>query len=788
MVSPWMMHGTLPQYLEKMPGVDRLDMCIQISEGLSYLHHCSIAHGSLKGANILVSDDGVPALADFGESSLRDHSLSFTQTGTGPSFAVRWTAPEMLEGSITQPSKASDVYALGMTIYETVTGAVPYHGKREHAAIYLVVVQKKHPERPKVMLNDKTSADELWNLLVMCWSPEPPVRPSVSDVLEALKRIQAISRLSRKMDATEIISHLVAHGWVDLSNRLNLASFSGPPASHDGLGDIYRGQLLDGATVAVKLHQISIDRNNLGSKNMQRAIRELYMWSKCRHPNAMPLLGLAAFQEQIGVVVPWANNESLPQYLNVVLGVNRYHMCIQICEGLSYLHQIGIIHRNLKASNILVSRDGIPLLFDLGSSWLTNQTMDSTQSVKYSPESLRWTAPEVITETTSYNKNSDVYALGMTLYEVMAGKVPYYEQSDATITLLVVQKKEPPERPESIPEGHETTDGFWELLLCCWSFEPTARPSAADVMEAIKTLQAAVVLSRKMAAQEVISHLIARGCPDLSNRLNIASFGDYPIFQGGFSDVYRGQLLDGITVAVKVLRVSIDTITLGSKHLKQAARELDTWNQCRHPNIMPLLGLAVFRERIGMVAPWMKNGNLPKYLGATPGVDLYNMCIQICEGLSHLHRIQIVHCDLKGANVLVSDEGAPLLTDFGTSLVSERTLRFTATTSGTSYTLRWSPAEILQETSGHTQASDIYALGMVIYEVMTGKVPFHGKQDPKVILQVTSGEIPERLQCMPTGDRRADALWGLLGRCWSYKPEARPTAGEVMEALREIAE
>ncbi|KAG8733307.1 hypothetical protein FRC11_007279 [Ceratobasidium sp. 423] len=296
--------------------------------------------------------------------------------------------------------------------------------------------------------------------------------------------------------------------------------------------------------------------------------------------------------------------------------------------------------------------------------------------------------------------------------DVMTGKPPYDGVGDFAVISLVTRGV-PPERLESIPNGREDMDKLWELLLCCWSYDPTLRPSVDEVTETMRIIENLLTLSRKMAAQDVVLRLVAHGCDDLSHNLNLSSFGDYPVFHGGISDIYRGQLSDGATIAVKVLRVSIDSIALGSKHLKHAALELNTWSRCNHPNIMPLLGLAVFRDRIGMVAPWMNNGNLPNYLKKVPGVNRHNMCVQICEGLSYLHQIRIVHCDLKGANVLISDEGTPLLTDFGTSLVSDRTLRFTATTSGTSYTLRWSPAEILQETSPHTKASDVYALGMM---------------------------------------------------------------------------
>ncbi|CAE6507475.1 unnamed protein product, partial [Rhizoctonia solani] len=302
------------------------------------------------------------------------HPGDFVEATSGPSFTLRWSAPEILQDT-TGHTEASDVYALGMTIYETVTGKVPYHGKSDTAVIQAALVNKEHPERPEVMLNDKTSADDLWSLLTMCWSFEPLGRPSVSDVLKAvgtgclignnppspcvlkrqLGRIRTISILSRQMDAREVISRLVARGCDDLSDSCNHLSFSEHPTLHGGLSDIYQGQLLDGRKVAVKVLRVSLEGISQGSKHLKRAARELHTWNKCGHPNIMPLLGLAAFRDRIGMVSLWMKNGSLPRYLKAMPDVNRYHMSVQICQGLSYLHQNQIVCCvHLPGSRILI--------------------------------------------------------------------------------------------------------------------------------------------------------------------------------------------------------------------------------------------------------------------------------------------------------------------------------------------------------------------------------------------------------------------------------------------------
>ncbi|KDN34284.1 hypothetical protein RSAG8_12624, partial [Rhizoctonia solani AG-8 WAC10335] len=134
------------------------------------------------------------------------------------------------------------------------------------------------------------------------------------------------------------------------------------------------------------------------------------------------------------------------------------------------------------------------------------------------------------------------------------------------------------------------------------STPPPLHPAGAIIDS---TSEGASLISRRMTAPEVVSQLIAHQCNDVTDSLDLSTFNDSPVSQGGFSDVYRGYLSDGarLEVAVKALRIS--SLDPDPEHLKHAARELHTWSKCRHPNIVPLLGLAVFRGWIGMVSPWL---------------------------------------------------------------------------------------------------------------------------------------------------------------------------------------
>ena len=150
------------------------------------VRYSSVLTSLLVKVNILVDETGQAQLADFGlltvvsgPTALLFSSLD-EQGGT-----VRWMSPELIDPELfglekSSPTKSSDCYALGMVIYETISGKLPFHNYTD----FTVPLKVMRCERPR---REAEFEESLWKMLEMCWAPNPNDRPSVEDVLQCLE-------------------------------------------------------------------------------------------------------------------------------------------------------------------------------------------------------------------------------------------------------------------------------------------------------------------------------------------------------------------------------------------------------------------------------------------------------------------------------------------------------------------------------------------------------------------------------------------------------------------------
>jgi serine/threonine-protein kinase len=250
------------------------------------------------------------------------------------------------------------------------------------------------------------------------------------------------------------------------------------------------------------------------------------------------------------------------------------------------------------------------------------------------------------------------------------------------------------------------------------------------------------------------------------------------IGRGGMSRVYRGWLRgNGIEVAVKILR---DELASHPESVQRFVRERDLLAAVASPHVVRVHDLVIHGDELGIVMDLVPGGHLRKAVSfPCAPAEAAELTIQIADGLAAVHAAGVVHRDLKPENVLVDADGRGgvllRLTDFGISrLVDAGTLTQTSVTGTPGYL----PPEVAA--GGRvTAAADMYALGVVLYELCTGRGPFIADNPILMILAHTRQEAP-RPGGMP------DGLWSVLSAMLAKDPAARPTADRVATILRAI--
>jgi serine/threonine protein kinase len=252
---------------------------------------------------------------------------------------------------------------------------------------------------------------------------------------------------------------------------------------------------------------------------------------------------------------------------------------------------------------------------------------------------------------------------------------------------------------------------------------------------------------------------------------------------GGMSSVYRAhdQLLER-NVALKILHERYGD---DDEYVERFRREARAVAQLAHPNIVTVIDRGEDDGRQFIVFEYIDGENLKQVVereGPLPLEQVIEVGLEIAQGLAFAHERGIVHRDVKPQNVLLNGDGKAKVTDFGIArtLDVEKGVTQTGTVLGTSDYI--AP----EQASGQvvSRETDVYSLGVVLFELLTGSVPFRGESFVAVALQHVSEPPPSVLERRPETPAR---LAELVDRALAKDPDDRPTMDELvaeLEALR----
>ncbi len=260
----------------------------------------------------------------------------------------------------------------------------------------------------------------------------------------------------------------------------------------------------------------------------------------------------------------------------------------------------------------------------------------------------------------------------------------------------------------------------------------------------------------------------------LGNRYEIIE----KIGSGGMSDVYRAKDHSlGRDVAIKVLK---SEFSQDSSFVTKFRAEAQSAAVLEHPNIVNIYDVGSEEHMHFIVMEYVEGITLKKYI-ATKGRLGYNealsIALQVARGIEAAHNKGIVHQDIKPQNIIISKEGKVKVTDFGIARAANSNTIHAGSMGSVHYV---SPE---QARNGFVSyASDIYSLGIVMYEMVTGKVPFDGDTPVAIAIQHIQSQMTPPEELVP-GLRIAVSRF--IEKCTMQSPERRyASAGELLVDLK----
>ncbi|MBN2908295.1 Stk1 family PASTA domain-containing Ser/Thr kinase [Polycladomyces sp. WAk] len=249
---------------------------------------------------------------------------------------------------------------------------------------------------------------------------------------------------------------------------------------------------------------------------------------------------------------------------------------------------------------------------------------------------------------------------------------------------------------------------------------------------------------------------------------------------GGMAVVYKAKdLLLNRYVAIKVLNESLSN---DAEFIRRFSREAQAAASLSHPNVVNVYDVGKDGHTHYIVMEYVEGPTLKEFIlenGPLPPEEAAAIAIQICDALAHAHENQIVHRDIKPHNILLGSNGRAKVTDFGIArAATSSTITQTGSVMGSVH--YFSPEQARGGVIG--EKSDLYSLGVVLYEMVTGVLPFDGDSAIGIALKHLQEPVPDPRQWNPD---IPDQLIDIIMRALEKDPQNRfPSAKAMMQELK----
>ena len=490
-------------------------------------------------------------------------------------------------------------------------------------------------------------------------------------------------------------------------------------------------------------------------------------------------------------------------------------LAIQILDALAAAHAQGVVHRDLKPSNVFLTHSGEVKILDFGVARLTRDSSIAT-GVGLAIGTIAYMAPEqALGQNELIDGRTDLYSLGALLFRLLSGE-PVHAAEGATEVLQKTATE--PARSLAVVCPALSSD-LCAIVDMSLSFAQDARyPDAASMQrdlvafrdgsppplasqarasrelatEFVGDSQAAVVEPEAAAADPVAPTLMAPGQAPLDEAAALIGqtvAGRYRIEAllgtGGMGAVYRAEHVHmRKLVALKVLH---RTMTIMPEVVARFEREAVAAARIEHPNVAQARDFGKLEGgSFYLVLEYVEGESLRALLRKSGRVSperAHAIVVQVASALAAAHRLGIVHRDLKPENILLltRSDGSDLVKvlDFGIAKLTrddtEREPKLTQLGAVFGTPEYMSPEQAMGQEVG--AKSDMYSLGIMLYELLSGATPF-GKQDMMAVLTAHMTAEPK-----PLPPDVPPALSGLTMELLAKQADLRPSAEELLQRL-----
>jgi serine/threonine protein kinase len=693
--------GSLRQRLEEgLPEpAEVATLVATLARAAQHAHDHGIIHRDLKPANVLWKPPNTPLLTDFGLAKRLDTSREATATGAILGTAP-YMAPEQAEGRLRDIGTRTDVYALGAILYECLTGRAPFEG--ETGVDILMHVVSDEPVPPSRIRSVVPAGLEA--VCLKCLEKEPAQRyESARALAEDLDRFLA----GQPVDA-EPLPEWERHARWALKKGYEVLEL----LSLGWAGFVYKARQIGLDRLAAL--KVMAGGARAGEAERERFRREAGALARLHHPNIVQVWDAGELGGVPYLAMEYVEGGTLVARFADELPSARTaaELVRTLARAVEHGHRQGILHRNLKPSNVLVTADGHPKIAGFGAARIQGDWDPTREPRHLSGRLASYMAPEQVdARHEAIGPATDVYGLGAILYLLLTGEPPFLGPTlEATREMVRTQ---PPRLPSSLRP--EIPPDLEEICLRCLAKNLAERyPTAAAL---------AAALSRFLEQ--------TAGRP--------AALPAFPGFET-LEELWRGQ--SGHVYKARDLRRGtlaalrwIDTSIVASKEDRRALVAMArTVSRLRHPNIVAIEAVQEFQGRPLVVMEYVPGGALTHRLRRSWSVEeAVRLTEPLARALEYAHSHGILHRDVRPDNVLLGADGTPKLTDFRypgiptplAMTITPMASRLPSSRGQVQGPLGYlAPEQLAGGEEDISPAADVYGLGAILFELLAGQPPF----------------------------------------------------------------